>query len=130
MSPTGPQVSVQVPIQARVESPAPDPSSPSWALQESLQQAATDPVRQSTRLNPNTADTGSGGEDTTDAPWWPVSDVSQSNIITGKRTRIHRDDADFQAHYVEADDNDYFQLPYINNHHINAVETTRRFHWT
>jgi hypothetical protein len=83
-SPTGPQVSVQVPIQARAASPAPDPSSPSWALQESLQQATTDPVRQSTRLNPNTADTGSGGEDITDAPWWPVSDVLQSNIITGK----------------------------------------------
>jgi hypothetical protein len=97
-SPTGPQVSVQVPIQARAASPAPDPSSPSWALQESLQQAATEPVRRSTRLNPSdAADTGSGGEDTTDAPWWPVSDVSQSNIITGKRTRIRRDDPDFKA---------------------------------
>jgi hypothetical protein len=93
--PIGPQVSVQVPIQARAASLAPDPSSPSWALQESLQQAATDPVRQSTRLNPNTADTGSGGEDIIDAPWYPVSDVSQSNIITGKQTRIHRDNADF-----------------------------------
>jgi hypothetical protein len=42
-SPTGPQVSVQVPIQARVNTPPsptvpalPDPSLPSWALQESL----------------------------------------------------------------------------------------------
>jgi hypothetical protein len=134
-SPTGPQVSVQVPIQARVNTlpsptvpalPAlPDPSLPSWALQESLQQATTNPVRQSTRLNPNTADTSLGGEDTTDAPWWPVSDVLQSNIITGKQTRIRRDKVDFQAHYIEADNDDYFQLPYINNPYINAVETTR-----
>jgi hypothetical protein len=68
----------------------PDPSSPSWALQKSLQQAATEPVR-SARLNPSdAADTGSGGEDTTDAPWWPDSDVSQKNIITGSRTRTRR----------------------------------------
>jgi hypothetical protein len=98
--PTSPQVSVQVPIQARTALPAPDPSSPSWALQESLQQAAAKPVRRSARLNP-TADAGSGGEDiadaldTADAAWWPGSEVSQSNIITRKRTRICRDNPDF-----------------------------------
>jgi hypothetical protein len=72
--PTGPQVSIQVPIQARAALPAPDPLSPSWALQESLQQAAAEPVQRSARLNP-TADAGLGGEDiadvldTADAPW-------------------------------------------------------------
>jgi hypothetical protein len=71
--------------------PALDPPSPSWALQESLQQAATKPIRRSTRLNPLAADTGSGGkEDTIDAPWWPGSDISQKNIITGNRTRTRR----------------------------------------
>jgi hypothetical protein len=61
----------------------PDPLSPSWALQESLQQAATEPVQQSTCLNLNTANTGLGGEDIIDAPWWPDLDVSQKNIVTG-----------------------------------------------
>jgi hypothetical protein len=133
--PTSPQVSVQVPIQARAALPAPDPLSPSWALQESLQQAAAKPVRRSARLNP-TADAGSGGEDiadaldTANAPWWPGSEVSQSNIITRKRTRIRRDNPNFQTHYVKADDNNYFQLLYINNPYINAIEITKRFHRT
>jgi hypothetical protein len=101
-------------------------------LQESLQQAATKPVRRSARLNP-AADAGSGGEvveDTANAPWWPGLEVSQSNIITRRRNRIRRDDPNFQAHYVEANDDDYFQLPYIDNPLINAVETTKCFHRT
>jgi hypothetical protein len=75
----------------------PDPSLPSWALQESLQQAATKPVQQSTRLNPNTADTSSGGEDTIDAPWWPDLDVLQKNIVTGSQTRTYRNNLNPQA---------------------------------
>jgi hypothetical protein len=53
-SPTGSQTPVQLLAQPHVDTsplpvvlvvPAPDPLSPSWALQELLQQAATEPAR-------------------------------------------------------------------------------------